>query len=333
MIPMYEPLQAVKCKKCGKLIAKPKECGKIKGDTVRMSASLTEFDIQMFAREVSKAIYSKFGSKLEEIAENAVKVLVSIDLKPFLVSCSSQGNPQQTIKNLTNAWYSECFLSYPSVYSMKDPISPKIVKKLNRYFETVNKHFGGWRYIIAYYSIFFALSAMLRAIDEAYKGGHKSIIKAFNSRFFSRRFPSKFMLHPFNAFKAQNSVTPDIFSKSFPTISKDLKIERGEKITILNLLYFAREKVNYEIMSRFARAKKQRYHVYLTLNLRRIVFLFNLIVEVFLIKCYGFDYLYRRFRTTIKYFGRSRIKPYPISIRFEIYEKYFKETRGILGSV
>jgi len=43
--------------------------------------------------------------------------------------------------------------------------------------------------------------------------------------------------------------------------------------------------------------------------------------------------LYRRFRTTMKYFGRSRIKPYPISIRFEIYEKYFKETRGNLGRI
>lgn len=297
------------------------------------STSLTEFDIQVFAREVGKAIYSKFGSKLEENAENAVKVLVDIELKPFLVSCKSKGNPQQAIKNLTNAWYSECFLAYPSVHSMKDPISPKILKKLNRYFETVNKHFGGWRYIIAYYSIFFALSAMLRVIDESHKGGHKGIIKAFNSRFFSRRFPSEFMLYPFDVFKAKNSGTPEIFSKSFPTISEDLMVERGEKITLLDLLYLARQKVNYEIMSRFARAKKQRYHVYLTLNLRRIVFLFNLITEVFLIKCYGFNSLYRRFRTTKKYFGRSRIKPYPISIRFEIYEKYFKETRGILGSV
>ena len=300
---------------------------------MKASNSLTEFDIQLFARHVSKAIYSKFGSKLEEIAHNAVKVLEDIDLKPFLISCKSKGNPHQAIKNLTNAWYSECFLSYPSVHSMKDPVSPKIVKKLNRCFETVNKHFGGWRYIIAYYSIFFTLSAMLRAIDETYKGGHMSIIKAFNSRFFSRRFPSKFMLYPFNVFKAEDSATPEIFSKSFPTITEDLKIERGEKITLLNLLYFARQKVNYEIMSRFARAKKQRYHVYLILNLRRIVFFFNLIAEVFLIKCYGFDSLYRRFRTTKKYFGRSRIEPYPISIRFEIYEQYFKETKGILGSV
>ena len=300
---------------------------------MKASTSLTEFDIQVFAREVSKAIYSKFGSKLEENAENAVKVLVSIDLKPFLVSCKSKGNPQQAIKNLTNAWYSECFLSYPSVHSMKDTVSEKIVKKLNRYFETVNKHFGGWRYIIAYYSIFFALSAMLRAIDESHKGGHRSIIKAFNSRFFSRHFPSEFMLHPFNVFKAKNSVTPEIFSKLFPTISEDLMIKRGEKITLLDLLYFARQKVNYEIMSRFARAKKQRYHVFLTLNLRKIVFMFNLITEVFLIKCYGFDSLYKRFRTTTKYFGRSGIKPYPISIRFKIYEKHFKETKGVLGSV
>ena len=141
------------------------------------------------------------------------------------------------------------------------------------------------------------------------------------------------MLHPFDVYKAKKSVTPEIFSKSFPTISEDLTIKRGEKITLLDLLYLARQKVNYEIMSRFARAKKQRYHVFLTLNLRRIVFLFNLITEVFLIKCYGFDSLYRRFRTTKKYFGRSRIKPYPVSIRFDIYEKCFKETRGILGSV
>ena len=287
----------------------------------------------MFAREVSRAIYSKFGSKLEENAENAVKILISIDLKPFLVSCKNKGNPQQAIKNLTNAWYSECFLSYPSVHSMKDPISPKIIKKLNRYFETVNKHFGGWRYIIAYYSIFFALSAMLRAIDKSYKGGHRRIIRSFNSRFFSSRFPSQFMLYPFNVFKTKNSTTPEIFSKSFPTISENLTLQRGEKITFLDLLYFARQKVNYEIMSRFARAKRQRYHVFLTLNLRRIVFLFNLISEVFLIKCYGYDSLFKRFRTTKKYFGRSRIIPYPISIRFEIYERYFKETKGILGSI
>jgi len=303
---------------------------------MKASVSVTEFDIHIFVGEVSKAIFNEFGSTLEDIAENAVKVLETIDLKPFLVSCRSEGNSQQSFRNLFNAWYSECFLSYPSVHSMKETISPMIIKKLNRYFETVNKHFGGWRYIIAYYSIFFALSAMLRVIDKSYKGGHKNVIKAFNSRFFSQRFPRKFMLHPFCIFKTRNSVTPEIFLKSFPTLSEDLPIKRGEKITLLDLLYFGRQKVNYEIMSRFARAKKRArkpYEVFLTLNLRRVVFLFNLITEVFLIKCYGFDSLYRRFRTTTKYFGRSKIKPYPISIRFEIYEKYFKETRAILESV
>jgi hypothetical protein len=30
MIPMYEPLEVVKCKKCGKIIAEPKELIRIK---------------------------------------------------------------------------------------------------------------------------------------------------------------------------------------------------------------------------------------------------------------------------------------------------------------
>ena len=34
LIPMYEPLEIVKCKKCGKIIAEPKELIRIKIQTV-----------------------------------------------------------------------------------------------------------------------------------------------------------------------------------------------------------------------------------------------------------------------------------------------------------
>ena len=67
------------------------------------SSDITEFDIQLFARDVSRAIYRKFGSKLHEIAENAVKTLEPIDLGDFLMSCKSQGNYQRSFKNIFNA--------------------------------------------------------------------------------------------------------------------------------------------------------------------------------------------------------------------------------------
>jgi uncharacterized protein (UPF0332 family) len=220
------------------------------------SSDITEFDINVFVRDINRAICTKFGSRLEEIAENVVNTLEPIDLKTFLISCRSHGNYQLSFRNMFNAWYSECFLWCPSTHSMMEPTTGEIKMELNRYFETINKHFAGWRYVIAYYSIFFSSSAMLRAIDASYKGGHKNIIRAFNARFYSRRFPEEFMLFPFNAY---NSLTSqNIFSQSFfSTIPPEFGAKKGEKISLLNLLYIGRQRINYYIISRFARTKKR----------------------------------------------------------------------------
>lgn len=293
-------------------------------------SDITEFDIQLFVRDISAAICSKFGNSLQEIAENATKTLKPIDLRTFLVSCRSQGNYQRSFKNMFHAWYSECFLSYPSVHSMLKPPTKDIERELNRHIEWMNKHFIGWRYIIGYYSLFFSLSAMLRAIDESYKGGHRNIIKAFNTRFYSRRFPRDFMLFPFDA--CSNSELKNVFSRQFlSAASPVMEAKEGEKISLLDLLYIGRQRVNYYIISRFARTRKQRYRIFFTLNLRRTVFLFNLIAEVFLIKCFDYYLLQQRFRTAEKHWKKSKILPYPVTIRFGMYEKHLKDTKGILS--
>ncbi len=294
---------------------------------------MSRFDIEMLVSHISRGIYRRFKTgKLEEIASRATLELVPVDLKPFLSRIKGQGNLHQSLRNLNNAWYSECFLSYPSLRSFKPNIvagfDEDISKDMNRHLEILNRQFIAWKYIVSYYSIFFALSAMLRAIDTSNKGGHKVIISAFNSRFCSKKFPSDFLLFPLKL--GNSSSGSDGILDEVGGLESSKQERKAHKTTsLLHTLYSMRQKINYQIMHKFARTKKKRYPVFFTLNLKRIVFVFSLMAEVFLIRCYGYQNVCQEFRAFRRKMGSSSLSAYPVSMRFDTYEKHLKDLRGV----
>ena len=275
---------------------------------------------------------NKYDKTFEEVAKNAVFYLKDINIRDFLNKFRKRGNPQRAIKNMINAWYSKCSLNYPSLESVKHEFNEDQIKELKMLFQNIREEYSAWNYVKMYYTIFFSISAMLRAIDVKTSGGHRKIIRTFNHLFFTRNF-SQFFCHPFDIYIEQGNLKGDIEDECSKRIAEALKesVEAREslnKVSLIDFFYWWREIINYIELYSFVKTRKKKFRLFLRYNIQRIIFLFNLQAEVFLIKCYGYRRIRDEFNRFSNHLKKLKLIPFPITVRFSIYEQYFSDEAG-----
>lgn len=299
-------------------------------------------DLEFFIHLVGVSIRDRYGKSFEEIAHSALSEIGDIRLNSFLGKFKKKGNPNIAIKNLMHSWYTESCLNFPSIKSffetapyMKELFKYFDQKRVNKLFSDISVKFGSWNYIKMYYGIYFSLSSMLRCIISVKSTrSHRGNVNNFCNIFLGRKFPSKFLCYPFNVHSTIKNLKDDRILEYI--ISNKRLIKNKQKISLIDFFYFWRIFMNYFDLYKFlgfrdTKYKHKKYKAIFDLNLKRILFLFNMVSEVFFTKCYGYEILNENFRRFRNMMRRSKLTTYPISVRFGIYDELLKEEAGFFG--
>jgi len=308
-------------------------------------------ELHNFINSIGWAIRDHYGHKDSDMSLKLIPYLDKININDFLSSHKKQYDSKKAINNLWHAWYVECDLNFPSIEAMKyfdnfedfkkkqnDVLEKSALEHIQLIMWKTKIEYSAWKFIKAYYAIFFYISSMLRIINQT-EGGHTTKLNIFKYGFYTSKFNQTFFPYPFNIYLIKDDSSIKSEDSHFKYILDGLKKIRDaskgyytrldiNKFTIPDALFLWRNRINYTSVYSFIKCYGQVYKGFFYQDIARIVFVWGLISEIFLIKCFGYDLIKEEFDTFSTLLDHSELKAHPIKNRFSHYESLLENKRG-----
>jgi len=261
--------------------------------------------------------YNKFNPDI-------VNVLLYIKKDESYFKRKSTGDKVKAFQNLNNAWYNEAAFIDQSL-SISDPYTK----------------FLPWKIIKFYYSIFFALSAIVRCHDNTTKIGHKKMINTFTTICLrNKSLSNNFFISPYCFYlDKKNIIKPDPklacswsygVSTHIPYLANNLLSLNDRPASIFHYFLDFRNWVNYSDSYIFRRLYGDTIKTDLYFSLNRILINFLLLCEIYFIWFFGYDQVKYNMDSFIYDFDKTFEKEMDVqykstrslSSRLDYYEKY-----------
>lgn len=264
-----------------------------------------------YLKDIKFKIENSFGKTKEDIPKKMLENLKFYD--SFIKKIKSKGDydKERMGKLLLNSWYHESGLNHP------DNVSERTL-------------FVGWQIIKFYYTIYSALSCVVRS-DNHKIWGHDYMINYFTDNFIKNNFcQNPFFMQPFNVYidnnnnilnKIDDRVKIEICLKSTQRLYNLKYKKNGKKVSLFHYFKFLREWANYQNPSLFIELYGLTLKECTDECLLKISYCFLSYVEIYYIKFFGweeYEKLYLYFSEHMK----KHIKIDPVcSKRYETYKK------------
>lgn len=268
--------------------------------------------------------------------EDLISELFKIKIEKHIVNLKEKlggGDLIRSRDNLKSMWYTSCAVNYP-----KDNLKERT-------------KFLGWKFIQFYYAIYFGVSSIVRSYDSKSNESHNGVIASLRNNILeNKKFPKNFFITPFNVIFIENKIKykpkfeefiPKNFSEEkikmdFKFIIKDCEdyIKRFKKcyenhnqtknrFSFFDALLYYRNQINYSSMYSMLRIYGKTYKSFFDVSIIEILKNFNIIVEIFFIKSYGFklfeEYYLDFYNKMSDYHSVDFIK---LKERYDEYKKY-----------
>lgn len=222
-------------------------------------------------------------------------------------------------RNLRNAWYHECSLSYPTDLDTR-------IK------------FAAWKIIECYYAIFASVASLVRCIhpNKEQRLGHKETLRVYASELVAQRkfsgyflTPANFMINQEGNFANEEAVNTWAYGREHkvPYLKKCLQLAyQSEKgvTTLVHYFKMLREWATYSDAYLFFRLYGTGVKFDLDRYLRQITFFYLAQAELFLLDACGweamkiqYDSFTREFRNNLK------AEDLPLMSRFSVYSRQY----------
>jgi len=220
----------------------------------------------------------------------------------------------RALGNLRNSWYHECALNYP------DDLDERL-------------KFAPWKMIQFFYTIYSALSAIVRCFDNRPRLRQQTALDEFTTQVIISP-PTRLVPAPLCFYLQGGAISPSPplvvswpygLSCHVPNVQRcleSLHATSTRPVTLFHYFKSLREWANYEDSYIFINLFGPAVISMLDSSLKRIVQGFFPFAEVFLISFYGWDIVHDQFRQFSQRIVRNlKIEPSSLISRFEEYSK------------
>ncbi|MFW6450424.1 MAG: hypothetical protein ACOCZ6_05200 [Nanoarchaeota archaeon] len=262
-------------------------------------------------KDINFIIKNSFGEKTSDVVETMIRNIKFYDSFISSIKKQSNFNKDRMGRLILNAWYHEAKLNYPSD-------SNERIK------------FVGWQIITFYYTIYSALSCVVRSSNQKLFG-HDYMINFFTNNFIkTSKCQNPFFKEPFNVYikedkSIHNKVDQKVKIEYCMNIAYSLYKKRYEKnpkkLSLFHYFKFLREWANYQNPFLFIELYGSTLKHVTDNCLLNISNCFLSYVEIYYLKFLGweeYERLFKEFET--KMTNNLKVKT-PSSQRFLIYEK------------